>query len=66
MWLSRPWQRHAARTQKRAGGDKPDPECLVKGSSGGCVVKKGGRADCVVPGLDGGCIVRRLFSRSSR
>ena len=42
-----------------------DGDCLVKGSSGGCVVKRGQRADCIVPGLDGGCIVRRLFSRSN-
>ncbi len=71
-------QRHAARHAGRRRneekskegqgkqGQEADAECLVKGSSGGCVVKKGGRADCIVPGLDGGCIVRKLFSRNTR
>jgi hypothetical protein len=66
-------RRHAARQRSedksKAGqgkqGQEADAECLVKGSSGGCVVKKGGRADCIVPGLDGGCIVRKLFSRNT-
>lgn len=59
-------QRHIALVRRKERvHDEKDTECLVKGSSGGCVVKKGGRADCVVPGLDGGCIVRRLFSKSS-
>ena len=57
-------RRKAAEKSKGKQG-QADAECLVKGSGGGCVVKKGGRSDCIVPGLDGGCIVRKLFSRNT-